>query len=101
GRDGLAALPDAGLVLVVVGVAARARLVRLLETERLGVALVAGELAVRAFQAEARPRLVVEVELLQRAELRRVAPLAGLGVEQVSLVRRHVAAGVAAVARSL
>src|SRR5690606_24956917 len=83
GRDRLAELGEAVAVGVVVGVAGRARALGLAGAERLGVAGVAGELAVGAGEREARARPVVEAELLEAAEGGRVAPVAGLGVEEV------------------
>src|ERR1044071_1499380 len=78
-------------VLVVPGVTALAGRLRLLLAERSGVAAVACDLGVLADQRVAGLLPVIELDLDQRAQRRRVAALALLRREQLSVVRALVA----------
>src|SRR5215471_1746831 len=84
-------------VLVVLGVAGLAARRRLLLAERLGVAAVARDLGVLGDQRVAGLLLVIELDLVHRAQRRRVAELALLGAEQLAVVRALVAPRAAAV----
>src|SRR3984885_9344235 len=92
----IAELGEPSLVMVVLRVADLARRVRLRDAERLGVAVVALDVAMRGTQVELGLLGVIEVLRLERLERRRVAPLAIARAEQVTVVRADVAAGVAA-----
>src|ERR1043166_4082230 len=89
-------------VVRVLGVAQLARAVGPDLAERLGVALLALELAVRRAEVEPRALGVIEhLRVLERLEGRRVAPLARPRAEQMPGVRALVTARVAARVRLL
>ncbi len=74
-------LVEAGAVLVVVGVALLAAGRRLALAERLAVTLLTRQLGVFPLQRVAGVLAVIEPDLVERAERRRVAQLALLGAE--------------------